>query len=328
MRKLKSLKRISLVILVILTANSCGTIIKLSETPLNKETKEKINQKIVENNSNTEEKILSKKWIGKYYQENNNCSFEMDINIDKNIITGFMYDNNNNICVGDAKISGEINGSNIKFTKYYYTVESSPVYYTGTISNDYKNIKGKWKLESGENGEWEANSNDSNQSYSNKILFSDSFEYDNLDSEWSLEQNPNYTWNNRFIPNAKDGSRVAIVNNKEDKIYPFNDYGHHVMSKEINLSNSIHPRLTFSYKSDVDSTLKLYWSESKTTSNSQNWKQIGINYNTPQEDWKDIDISLKDINFSHGYLYFDVLYRDIEKNKIGTMIDNIKIYEQ
>ncbi|MEA5598493.1 hypothetical protein [Rivularia sp. UHCC 0363] len=92
-------------------------------------------------------------WMGTYWQYGNPTRFEVVLVQSGNSLTGSVLDDS---YLGEAKLSGEVVGRRISFTKRYFTTSTDAVEYVGTISEDEDHIQGKWKINRWYSGSWEA----------------------------------------------------------------------------------------------------------------------------------------------------------------------------
>ncbi|MGD1909741.1 MAG: hypothetical protein ACFB2X_02395 [Rivularia sp. (in: cyanobacteria)] len=92
-------------------------------------------------------------WLGTYWQNGNPTRFEVVLVQSGNSLTGNVLDDG---YLGEAKLSGDVIGSCISFTKRYFTSSPDAVEYVGTISEDEDYIQGQWKISSWDFGPWEA----------------------------------------------------------------------------------------------------------------------------------------------------------------------------
>ncbi|MBE9216313.1 hypothetical protein IQ247_27240 [Plectonema cf. radiosum LEGE 06105] len=92
-------------------------------------------------------------WLGTYWQQGNPTRFEVVLMQSGNSLTGNILDDG---YLGEAKLSGEVIGRRISFTKRYFTSSPDAVEYIGTISEDEDYIQGQWKINRWDSGSWEA----------------------------------------------------------------------------------------------------------------------------------------------------------------------------
>ena len=92
-------------------------------------------------------------WLGTYWQHGNPTRFEVVLVQSGNSLSGRVLDDS---YLGEAKLSGEVVGRDISFTKRYFTSSSDAVEYVGTISEDEDYIQGQWNISSLDYGPWEA----------------------------------------------------------------------------------------------------------------------------------------------------------------------------
>lgn len=95
---------------------------------------------------------LNGTWLGTYWQDNNPTRFEITLLHSGNSLSGSILDDS---YLGEARVSGEVIGRQIIFTKRYLTSSPHPVNYVGTVSEDEDHIRGQWTLGSF-TGPWEA----------------------------------------------------------------------------------------------------------------------------------------------------------------------------
>lgn len=96
---------------------------------------------------------LSGTWLGTYWQEGIPTRFEATLIQSGNTLSGSILDDN---YLGEARISGEVIGRRISFTKKYLTSSPTPIDYTGTLSEDEDFMQGQWTISRVGNGPWEA----------------------------------------------------------------------------------------------------------------------------------------------------------------------------
>ncbi len=92
-------------------------------------------------------------WLGTYWQHGNPTRFEVVLVQSGNSLSGRVLDDS---YLGGAKLSGEVVGRHISFTKRYFTSSSDAVEYVGIISEDEDYIQGQWNISSLDSGSWEA----------------------------------------------------------------------------------------------------------------------------------------------------------------------------
>ncbi len=95
---------------------------------------------------------LSGTWLGPYWQQGNPTRFEVTFVQGGNTLSGSILDDCH---LGEAKVSGEVIGRNVRFVKQYLTTSPEPVAYVGTVSEQEDLIQGDWFL-TGISGTWEA----------------------------------------------------------------------------------------------------------------------------------------------------------------------------
>ena len=96
---------------------------------------------------------LSGTWLGTYWQAGIPNRFEATLLQNGNILSGNILDDS---YLGEAKLSGEVIGRRIQFTKRYLTTSPDPVSYTGTLAESEDFMHGQWRLGSFISGSWEA----------------------------------------------------------------------------------------------------------------------------------------------------------------------------
>ncbi len=74
---------------------------------------------------------LSGTWLGTYWQRGVPCRFEATLLQSGNTLTGNILDDS---YLGEAKLSGEVIGRRIQFTKQYLTTSPDLVSYSGVWS--------------------------------------------------------------------------------------------------------------------------------------------------------------------------------------------------
>ncbi|MEL4896502.1 hypothetical protein [Crocosphaera sp. Alani8] len=80
-------------------------------------------------------------WIGTYWQYGYPTRFEMTLVQGKNTLSGNILDDSS---LGEASVTGEINGRSVTFRKCYVTASRHCIEYIGTVSSDEKLIQGQW----------------------------------------------------------------------------------------------------------------------------------------------------------------------------------------
>jgi hypothetical protein len=96
---------------------------------------------------------LSGTWLGTYWQGGVPCRFEATLVQSGNTLSGNILDDS---YLGEAKLSGEVIGRRIQFTKRYLTTSPDPVSYTGTLAESEDFMQGQWHLGRFNSGPWEA----------------------------------------------------------------------------------------------------------------------------------------------------------------------------
>lgn len=96
---------------------------------------------------------LNGTWLGTYWQRGNPTRFEMVLLQSGNSLSGSILDDG---YLGDAKLSGEVVGRRIRFSKRYVTSSPTSIEYAGTISEDEDYIQGQWTISRFDSGPWEA----------------------------------------------------------------------------------------------------------------------------------------------------------------------------
>lgn len=96
---------------------------------------------------------LSGMWLGTYWQEGNPTRFEATFIQSGNTLTGNILDDS---YLGEARLSGEVIGRRVQFTKKYLLHKQTPVNYQGTVSENDDFMQGTWDLGIFGSGNWEA----------------------------------------------------------------------------------------------------------------------------------------------------------------------------
>ncbi|MDZ7958412.1 MAG: hypothetical protein RMY34_11140 [Aulosira sp. DedQUE10] len=96
---------------------------------------------------------LNGTWLGTYWQQGVPSRFEAVFAQSGNALSGSILDDN---YLGEAQISGEVNGRSISFTKRYLITSPSPIKYIGTLSENEDYIQGEWNIGRWYSGPWEA----------------------------------------------------------------------------------------------------------------------------------------------------------------------------
>jgi hypothetical protein len=104
---------------------------------------------------------LTGTWLGTYWQDDIPTRFEMVIAQGVNALSGNILDDGN---LGEATITGEAIGRNIRFSKRYISAFQGNIFYQGLLSEDENLIQGEWSLkmyspaygEMTDSGRWEA----------------------------------------------------------------------------------------------------------------------------------------------------------------------------
>lgn len=96
---------------------------------------------------------LNGTWLGTYWQQGMPTRFEATLVQGGNALTGNILDDS---YLGEATIAGEVIGRRVSFTKRYLTGQPTPIYYTGTVSEDEDFIRGTWQIVAIASGPWEA----------------------------------------------------------------------------------------------------------------------------------------------------------------------------
>lgn len=96
---------------------------------------------------------LSGTWLGTYWQRGVPTRFEATLIQSSNAFQGSILDDN---FLGEAKVSGEIIGRSIRFTKSYLTTSPDPIIYTGTLAESEDFMLGQWRIVGFDSGPWEA----------------------------------------------------------------------------------------------------------------------------------------------------------------------------
>jgi hypothetical protein len=95
---------------------------------------------------------LSGTWLGTYWQHSLPTRFEMSLLQGGNSLSGNSLDDGG---LGEAILSGEVQGRSIQFTKQYVMYRYYSIVYEGTLSENEKTMYGQWRIGQ-ESGEWEA----------------------------------------------------------------------------------------------------------------------------------------------------------------------------
>jgi hypothetical protein len=96
---------------------------------------------------------LTGTWLGTYWQQGIPSRFEAVFVQSGNTLSGSILDDN---YLGEARLSGEVMGRSISFTKSYLITSPAPVKYIGRISETEDYIQGQWRIGIGDSGSWEA----------------------------------------------------------------------------------------------------------------------------------------------------------------------------
>jgi hypothetical protein len=96
---------------------------------------------------------ISGTWLGTYWQNGMPTRFEATFVQSGNSLSGSVLDDN---YLGEAKLSGEVIGRSIRFTKRYVTSSPNPIDYAGTIAEDADSMSGNWRIGRLYSGTWEA----------------------------------------------------------------------------------------------------------------------------------------------------------------------------
>jgi hypothetical protein len=96
---------------------------------------------------------ISGAWLGTYWQNDSPTRFEATLVVGGSSLSGSILDDN---LLGEARISGEVVGRSIRFTKRYLTSSPTPIDYVGTISEDANSMSGSWQIGQKISGSWEA----------------------------------------------------------------------------------------------------------------------------------------------------------------------------
>ncbi|BAY62421.1 hypothetical protein NIES22_24950 [Calothrix brevissima NIES-22] len=96
---------------------------------------------------------LNGTWLGTYWQQGVPSRFEAVFVQSGNALSGSILDDN---YLGEAQISGEVNGRSISFTKRYLITSPAPIKYIGTLSENEDYIQGQWNIGPRHYGPWEA----------------------------------------------------------------------------------------------------------------------------------------------------------------------------
>jgi len=96
---------------------------------------------------------LNGTWLGTYWQDGIPTRFEAVVIQSGNSLSGSILDDS---YLGEARLSGEVIGRGISFTKRYLTSSPEPIKYVGTISEDENLMQGQWNIGLRYSGSWEA----------------------------------------------------------------------------------------------------------------------------------------------------------------------------
>lgn len=96
---------------------------------------------------------LSGTWLGTYWQQNIPTRFEVTLIQSGNTLTGRILDDS---YLGEAKLTGEVIGRRISFTKSYFTTSADVINYIGTLSEKEDFMQGQWNITRWDSGPWEA----------------------------------------------------------------------------------------------------------------------------------------------------------------------------
>lgn len=96
---------------------------------------------------------LSGTWLGTYWQWGVPTRFEATFVQSGNRLAGSILDDG---YLGEAKVSGEVIGRSIHFSKRYTASSPTPVIYTGTLSESEDFMQGEWRIKGDDSGTWEA----------------------------------------------------------------------------------------------------------------------------------------------------------------------------
>jgi hypothetical protein len=86
---------------------------------------------------------LSGTWLGTYWQQNIPTRFEVTLIQSGNTLTGRILDDS---YLGEAKLTGEVIGRRISFTKSYFTTSADLINYIGTLSEKEDFMQGQWNI--------------------------------------------------------------------------------------------------------------------------------------------------------------------------------------
>jgi len=97
---------------------------------------------------------LTGTWLGSYWQQGEQTRFEMTLVQSGNAIAGNILDDGH---LGEANLAGEVTGRTIRFAKSYISLQSVPINYRGTVSEDENMMSGTWNFgRHFDSGHWEA----------------------------------------------------------------------------------------------------------------------------------------------------------------------------
>lgn len=92
-------------------------------------------------------------WLGTYWQWGQPTRFEASLVQGGNTLEGRILDDG---YLGEACLSGQLDGVQVGFTKRYFTTSPSPICYTGILSEDGTYVRGHWQIGPFDSGTWEA----------------------------------------------------------------------------------------------------------------------------------------------------------------------------
>ncbi|MEO0408891.1 MAG: hypothetical protein AAF289_16230 [Cyanobacteria bacterium P01_A01_bin.135] len=102
---------------------------------------------------------LTGAWLGTYWQNGQPTRFEVTFVQANNALSGSILDDSS---LGEARLSGDVTGRRVTFTKRYITAANPPIQYTGTVAEDDGFMSGIWQIEPQvrggrrQSGKWEA----------------------------------------------------------------------------------------------------------------------------------------------------------------------------
>lgn len=98
-------------------------------------------------------------WLGTYWDNGIPTRFEMTLVQGQNTLSGNILDDSS---LGEATITGEVNGRTITFRKCYLSGSRHCIDYFGTVATDEQLMQGQWQESPFHEGQWEAHRQDDN----------------------------------------------------------------------------------------------------------------------------------------------------------------------